>query len=330
MATQYSECGEALSKSNLCRRKVLTDHFCPFCETEAETTFHILWLCPSARDVWGAGSVKLQKFVFDGPDFLQVAEGMFDKCDETEFQLFVGIARRRLRRNEVVHGGVFSHPNTVVRQALMAVGYYQTTLAGTIQTDVYAGSIVPRKWQAPPHGWFKVNWDASVDKKNGRVGLGAVVRDHLGTMCAAKILSRQGSLDPTSAEAMAALMAAQLCYDMGLSRIQLEGDAKVVVGAVNSIASNDSCRGHLTEDIRTTLLQFSCWEMGYVRREENKVTRVLARLALNNNMDRVWRYDPPECIREILDADRAICFVFFDMIPMKSLFFFFSELDSVI
>ena len=79
-----------------------------------------------------------------------------------------------------------------------------------------------------------------MDKKNWYMGLGAVVRDHLGTMCAAKSLSRQGFLDPTSVEAMAALMAAQLCNVLGLLRIQLEGDAQVVVGAVNSMASNYS------------------------------------------------------------------------------------------
>jgi hypothetical protein len=33
-----------------------------------------------------------RKGVFDGPDFLQVAEGMFEKCDETKFQIVVGTA----------------------------------------------------------------------------------------------------------------------------------------------------------------------------------------------------------------------------------------------
>jgi ribonuclease HI len=127
-----------------------------------------------------------------------------------------------------------------------------------------------------------------VDTKNGRVGLGAAVRDHLGTMCVAQTMAHLGFLDPTSAEAMVALMAAELCCDLGLLQIQLERDAKVVVEVVNSTISDDSCRGHLKEDIRTMLLHFSCWEMGYVRREENKVAHVLARLALNNNLDRVW------------------------------------------
>ena len=82
------------------------------------------------------------------------------------------------------------------------------------------------KWQAPPHGWFKVNWKASVDTKNGRVGLGAAIRDHLGTMCVAQTMACPGFLDPTFAEAMAALMAAEICCDLGQLQIQLKGDAR--------------------------------------------------------------------------------------------------------
>ena len=55
---------------------------------------------------------------------------------------------------------------------------------------------------------------------------------------------------------------------------------------------------------KSMLLHFSCWEMGYVRGVENKVAHVLAHLALNNNLDRVCQYDPPECIREILDVEQ--------------------------
>jgi ribonuclease HI len=191
----------------------------------------------------------------------------------------------------------------------MAVKNYHTISAGTVQRDVNNGSVNFGKWQAPPHGWFKVNWKASVDTKNGRVGLGAAVRDHLVTICVAQTMARPVSLDPTFAEAMAALMAAEICCDLGQLQIQLKGDAKVVVEVVNSKIFDDSCRGHLTEDIRTMLLHLSCWEIGYVRRVENKVAHVLARLALNNNLNRVWQYDPPECIREILDAEQFALYI---------------------
>lgn len=154
----WRACHDILStKANLCRRKVLIDHCCLICEQKAKTTLHILWHCPSARDVWGAGSAKFQKCVFDGPDFLHAAEGMLEKCDETEFQIFVGNARRIwLRRNEVVHRGFFSHLKMIVRQTLMAVQNYHSIMVGVGQRDVNVGPVFPGKWQAPPQRWFKL------------------------------------------------------------------------------------------------------------------------------------------------------------------------------
>jgi hypothetical protein len=41
------------TKDNLVKRKIIQDPFCPICGLEQEISFHILWDCPSARDVWG-------------------------------------------------------------------------------------------------------------------------------------------------------------------------------------------------------------------------------------------------------------------------------------
>jgi hypothetical protein len=34
----------------------------------------------------------------------------------------------------------------------------------------------PPKWTAPTDGWLKENLDVAIDKNNGRVGIGVVVR----------------------------------------------------------------------------------------------------------------------------------------------------------
>lgn len=41
------------TKENLMRRKVVNDPMCHICSLEVETTFHIIWGCPSAQDVLG-------------------------------------------------------------------------------------------------------------------------------------------------------------------------------------------------------------------------------------------------------------------------------------
>jgi hypothetical protein len=69
--------------------------------------------------VWGGSLKKFQKSSLGGPTFGGVVvEELFKMCDEEELRLFVGIAKRIwFRRNEVVHGGPFTHPNVLVQQA---------------------------------------------------------------------------------------------------------------------------------------------------------------------------------------------------------------------
>jgi hypothetical protein len=43
--------------------------------------------------------------------------------------------------------------------------------------------------------------------------------------------------------------------------------------------------------------------MRHVHRDENKVAHVLVCLALQDDMNRVWLYDPLDCIHEILLAE---------------------------
>lgn len=70
-------------------------------------------------------------------------------------------------------------------------------------------------WKAPPHDCFKASWDASFDRKRGRVGLGVVIHDQHGKMWASKCQTIQGYLDPTTGEAMAA----EQCVEMGIRKV---------------------------------------------------------------------------------------------------------------
>ena len=129
--------------------------------------------------------------------------------------------------------------------------------------------------------------------------MGVVIRDQQGRVWASKCQTKQGFLDPTTGEAMAA----ELCVEMGLTKVQLEGDAKNVVSAVLSNDPDDSHRGQVIEDIRTTMWRIPWWELKYIRRQENHVAHVLADMAVRENMNMVWFYTMPECIREHVQAD---------------------------
>jgi hypothetical protein len=115
------------------------------------------------------------------------------------------------------------------------------------------------------------------------------VKDHTGSVIAAKSLSRSGILDPTVGEALASLHAVRLGQELGGSAIILEGDAKQVVEAINSDVSNVSRFGHLVEDIRLNLKSFPRWRCVFANRNANFAAHNLARGATRFIIDRDWK-----------------------------------------
>ena len=144
-----------------------------------------------------------------------------------------------------------------------------------------------------------------IGKEEGRIGLGAVIRDHNGNLLAARSVTKIGIIEPIAAEAMAAILAFQLSSELGVSNVWLEGDANMIVKAVESTEVNWSHTGHLIDDIRTILRRFPRWRISHVGREFNQAAYGLARLAKMQSIDRLWRTDYPECIRGILIAEKS-------------------------
>ena len=218
-----------------------------------------------------------------------------------EIKQFVGMARRLwLRRNDVIHGGHFVHPNVLVQQTNTAIEDFSRANKldshGTDEGDRQD----PIQWQRPPLGWFKANWDASVSKQQGRMGLGVVIRDGQGKYIAAQSKTEPGCLDPSAAEARAALLAIRLCVGLGLQQVQLEGDALMVVTGVNSSTVDWSSLGLLIDDIKGELRLVPGWQMKYIGREGNQNAHKLSRMATSRVLDEKWIDQPPECIKDCL------------------------------
>lgn len=129
---------------------------------------------------------NIQKLSNSGEQFCQIVEHVFTKCDSEEIRQFVALARRLwLRRNDVVFGRAFIHPNTLIHEAKRAVENFSTANENG-KAQVLATSITHTEhWAGPQTGWLKVNWDVSVQKTKGVMGFGVVVRDDAGLVVAA-------------------------------------------------------------------------------------------------------------------------------------------------
>jgi ribonuclease HI len=267
----WRACHEILpTRVNLKRRKIVEDSTCPLCGLEDETVLHVMWQCPSAADVWSMGCRKLQKWSFEGRVFLQLAEKVFNNCETEEIQLFVGTARLLwLRRNDVVFGKMLQHPTEVAKRAKRHVEEF---LQASENRNMDAPSVAAqrdRRWRAPEEGWLKANWDASSARSQDRLGFGVVVRTENGTVVAAQSKTLEGTLDPTIAEAHAALLAIQLCRERGFTKVHFEGDTQIVVNAVNSNGVDWNVMGLMINDIRREMETIQSWRMTFANMEGN-------------------------------------------------------------
>lgn len=82
------------TKENLMKKKVIEEPLCPICKFEIESTFHVLWDCVAAQDVWGVSRKFFQKCSFSVSDFFHVAEAVRDMGGGENFHLFSEISRR--------------------------------------------------------------------------------------------------------------------------------------------------------------------------------------------------------------------------------------------
>ena len=57
------------------------------------------------------------------------------------------------------------------------------------QTNIIQPMVVQR-WNKPPFGVIKLNWDAAVDKEGQKMGVGIIARDHYGAILVVFVASR--------------------------------------------------------------------------------------------------------------------------------------------
>jgi hypothetical protein len=93
---------------------------------------HVLWDCPSATYVWGACGRKVQKSTIKYTNFTGVKENLVERCTKEEVEFHVEITRRIwFRRNTVVHGGEFTHPNILVQTTSTFIANYREAMQKT-------------------------------------------------------------------------------------------------------------------------------------------------------------------------------------------------------
>jgi len=300
----WRACNEILpTKNNLYKRKVVTDQLCPMCGSEAEFVSHALWSCGSAQEVWGSCSGPIQKCSAGAEEFFGVFGTLCDKLEERDLEYFAAIAHKIwARRNRVVFGGAVLPPNILIREALDQAEDFRN--ANSRAENLGQGEQAPRaRWSKPAPNCIKINWDAALNGKEKLMGIGVIARDHQGGVTAAKCEVFPHIRDPVAAEAIGARCAVSFGRFMGYHSVELEGDAREIILALNKAEEDDSTHGHFLTETRQMLGSMVTWKVSHVRREGNRAAHNLAKLALSKQCNRVWINSCPRELLDVVNAD---------------------------
>jgi hypothetical protein len=132
----------------------------------------------------------MQKSSYGGREFPQIFEDMLRRLTNEDLEMFAVVTRKIwLRRNELVHGGVFAHPTQVWKEAEEALQEFQRINKPSGQSSNDQQTTKAETWKAPLMGIVKFNWDATLNQKNKTIGLGIIAWDHRGQFLIA--LSKQ-------------------------------------------------------------------------------------------------------------------------------------------
>jgi hypothetical protein len=85
-------------------------------------------------------------------------------------------------------------------------------------------NAVVLKWLKPEMGWMKINSDGALDLAGGRVGVGVIVRDHMGEFVVAECRKYEHITDPGTTELLACRDALMLAKARGWTHVVVETD----------------------------------------------------------------------------------------------------------
>ena len=116
-----------LTKDNLVKRKVLTKSCCDECQADVESSSHLFWDCPRAREIWSMSNLILVRHNFHFNSFMDFLwhTVMVAKWEQDLVEKIIMISWVMWNnRNEVRNGGVKKNGQSIIHGALDYLGEY--------------------------------------------------------------------------------------------------------------------------------------------------------------------------------------------------------------
>jgi hypothetical protein len=246
-------------------------------------------------------SVPLPKGIF-----LAIFHDLSSWLEVSELELMAITAHKLwTRRNRIVFGGKLLPLKCLVIEARESLSEFQQIRSSLSCPVVVVVSPCPSLWEKPPIDWIKMNWDAVLDKAKKVMGVGLRARDFKGRVRACMCSHIPYIFDPSMAEAFASRTWVELLKATGFQKLRMEGDAKMVVEALNSNGLQSTCFGSIVDNTRLLLQSIFECRVSYVNRNCNVVAHRLACLAAQQGFHRVWIESFPDLMSKLVCTEHG-------------------------
>uniref|UniRef100_A0A2N9G757 RNase H type-1 domain-containing protein n=1 Tax=Fagus sylvatica TaxID=28930 RepID=A0A2N9G757_FAGSY len=159
------------------------------------------------------------------------------------------------------------------------------------------------KWHPPTPGRCKVNYDGAIFSNTNEAGLGVIIRNDQGEVMGSLSQRVPFPHSVEAVEAYAARCAIQFAKDLGIMKIDLEGDSRIIVDALLHAGPCSTFYGHIIEDIKQIAKAFSSVQFKHVKRDGNTLAHLLAKRARLNTSLEIWMESVPPELVSILCSD---------------------------
>jgi len=202
------------------------------------------------------------------------------------------------RRNDKVWDGETKDERLVVQLARELLSQW-CTVRDKNEQQQQPLPCIQQEWQPPEPDYIKCNVDAALFRQERAFGIGMCLRNSQGHFIKALTKWYNGIPPAQEAEATGLRDANLWLGHLGLSKVHIELDCKLVVDGIVDSSNNQSEFGNIMANCRALLQHFPNFKISFVRRQANYVAHSLARESQLHTRHQVFDLIPP-CITTIL------------------------------
>jgi ribonuclease HI len=285
---------------------------CVRCEDPHEDSYHILFHCSMAVEIWQTTNIW---------HLIALSLSQFDNAPDIIFNLLQRLSAAQIENIVTIMWSIWKAKNlklwqqvsdttvTILERARHLLDGWRNANRKQAPIRQDNSSAFPSvshlgdtnsRWRKPRSGRYKCNVDASFPNNTNKVGFGMCIRDSDGTHVRSKTMWFTPVCSVDVGEALALHHAIRWIHELQLTNVDFEVDSKRVDGYFNN------GHGDVTEfgRIMDTSTQFCSTyltnsHVEFIRRQANEVAHTLTKAATSNPSLQVFD-DIPTCISDLI------------------------------